>query len=161
MSNIEIFRPKSSLFLACVGYLLLFGSTLQSFITDDLRGFTTNLLISALIASVLYSVIQRPRLEIGDEGIKIVNPLTTTYLKWSEIVEIETRYALTFFTSTASFKSWAAVAPGRRRHRAVHPSEVIGVVDSGSAAMRASDSPRTDSGAAAYLARKRWQANSK
>jgi len=159
LTNVNVFRPKSSHFFASVAYLLVLGSALQSAMTDRASVIFINILISLSIAFFVYIVIQRPRLEIADEGVRIVNPITSTYLDWSEVVGIETKFVLTFETSKKSIGSWAALAPSRYHHRNIFPSEVRGILDKSHGSIRAADSPRTDSGAAAFLARQRWQAN--
>jgi hypothetical protein len=135
----------------------LAGSLIQSLVTAN----TTDKVLSALAAlccgTLIYRIIHKPRLEIADEGVKIINPLSTVFLPWSEVINIETQFALTFYTAERKVSSWAAIAPGRYHHRSIHPTEVKGVIPRDSRLLRASDSPRTDSGAAAYIARMRWE----
>lgn len=158
MTNVHVFRPRSSIFFSLVAYLLILGSALQSVLTDGASAIVLNFVICMTIALFIYAVIQRPRLEIADEGVRIINPISTTYLNWSEVIGIETRFVLTFQTGTKSIGSWAALAPNRYHHRNIFPSEIRGILDENHGSIRASDSPRTDSGAAAFLARQRWQA---
>lgn len=146
------------MFFASVAYLLILGSALQSVITDGSSVILLNCVICLTIALFVYAVIQRPRLKIADEGVRIINPISSTYLNWSEVISIETRFVLTFHTGTKSIGSWAALAPSRYHHRNIFPSEIRGILDENDGSIRASDSPRTDSGAAAFLARERWQA---
>ncbi len=154
----QVFRPRSSMFFALMAYLLILGSALQSVMTDGASLIVLNFGICLTIALFIYAVIQRPRLEIADEGVRIINPISTTYLNWSEVIAIETKFVLTFQTGTKSIGSWAALAPSRYHHRNIFPSEIRGILDENHGSIRASDSPRTDSGAAAFLARQRWQA---
>ena len=154
----QVFRPRSSMFFALMAYLLILGSALQSVMTDGARLIVLNFGICLTIALLIYAVIQRPRLEIADEGVRIINPISTTYLNWSEVIDIETKFVLTFQTGTKSIGSWAALAPSRYHHRNIFPSEIRGILDENHGSIRASDSPRTDSGVAAFLARQRWQA---
>ena len=146
------------MFFALMAYLLILGSALQSVMTDGASLIVLNFGICLTIALFIYAVIQRPRLEIADEGVRIINPISTTYLNWSEVIDIETKFVLTFQTGTKSIGSWAALAPSRYHHRNIFPSEIRGILDENHGSSRASASPRTDSGAAAFLARQRWQA---
>jgi hypothetical protein len=157
VKNTEIFRPKSGFVASIFGYLLLFGAILQSIFTRNIQDLFWTTLVCTFIGIFIYCVIQRPRLEIADEGIKIINPISSRYLGWGEVTQIETRYALAFHTSSKILTSWAAVAPGRYHHRTIHPTEMRGIVSRDTTLIRASDSPRTDSGAAAYVARQRWE----
>jgi hypothetical protein len=137
--------------------MLLLGAILQSVITENLEDLILTVLVCALIGLFVYSIIQRPKLIIGDEGVTIINPLSSKHLHWHEVVEIETRYALTFYTNQGTFTSWAALAPTRYHHRNIHPSELKGMVRNNTNLIRASDSPLADSGAAAFIARQRWE----
>ena len=157
MSNTVVFRSKSAIFTSIIGYLLLVGAILQAIFTRNSQDLIGTALVSGVIGLFIYSVMQRPRLEIGDEGVKIINPIFTKFLGWEEVIHIETKFALAFHTNEKVFTCSAAVAPGRYHHRTVHPSELRGIVSRDTTMIRASDSPRTDSGAAAYVARQRWE----
>lgn len=157
MTNIEVFRPKSSLVISFIGYFLVSGALIQSIATSNFREFFLTFIVTAPIVLFIYCVIQRPRLEIADEGVVLVNPLSTKRLKWGDVLYIETRFALTFHTESGSVTSWAAIAPSRYHHRTVDPNELRGIFGRDAGSIKASDSPRTDSGAAAYIARQRWE----
>ena len=161
MTNVERFRPKSALILSFIGYALLFGALLQSFVTANLLDIVFTVIAAIGFGSFIYLVIHKPALEIGDEGVLIINPLAKIFLGWGEVSEIETKYALTFHTAHGKTVAWAAPAPGRYHHRSVHPNEVKGLIPNSTTLIRASDSPRTDSGAAYYIARMRWESFNK
>ncbi|MBU6352778.1 MAG: PH domain-containing protein [Actinomycetales bacterium] len=157
MTNIESFRPTSAVVISYIGYALLAGAILQSFVTANISDIIFTLIATAVFGTFIYLVIHRPKLEIGDEGVLITNPLSKIFLNWGDVIEIETKYSLTFYTAERKYSSWAALAPGRYHHRTVHPNEVKGLIPRDTTLIRAGDSPRTDSGAAAYIARVRWE----
>jgi hypothetical protein len=87
-----------------------------------------------------------------DAGVAIRNPFSTTILNWRDVTGVNTKYVLNIESHLGSTSCWAAVGPSRSQHRAIHPSELRGFHQSGSG-LRAADSPRSDSGAAAQIAR--------
>jgi hypothetical protein len=161
MSNPEFFRPKSSVVIAYIGYALLGGAILQSFWTANFKDIAITFAATAIFASFIYFVIHRPSLLIGDEGVIIQNPIRRFEFGWEEILEIETQYSLTFYTKSGKVSAWAALAPGRYHQRTVQSAEVKFMIPKDTTLIRPGDSPRTDSGAAAYIARLRWQAFNK
>ena len=156
MTNVEFFRPKTAIFTAYCGYGLLALAVIQPIFTRDWIDAAGAVAIATFISILIYLVIHRPSLEIGDEGVIINNPLSRIQIGWQDVLEIETRYSLTFHTKSKSYSAWAALAPGRYHHRTVNPYEVKGLIPSSTTLIRASDSPRTDSGAASYIAKLRW-----
>lgn len=156
MTNVEFFRPKTAIFTAYCGYGLLALAVIQPIFTRDWIDAAGTFAIATFISVLIHLVIHRPSLEIGDEGVIINNPLSRIQIGWQDVLEIETRYSLTFHTKSKSYSAWAALAPGRYHHRTVNPYEVKGLIPSSTTLIRASDSPRTDSGAASYIAKLRW-----
>ncbi|MFM8752142.1 MAG: PH domain-containing protein [Actinomycetota bacterium] len=156
MTNVEFFRPKTAVFTAYCGYGLLTLAVIQPVVTGDFIDATRSVAVAAFISTLIYLIIHRPSLEIGDEGVVINNPLNRIEIGWQDVLEIETRYSLTFHTKSKSYSAWAALAPGRYHHRTVNPYEVKGLIPNSTKLIRASDSPRTDSGAASYIAKLRW-----
>ena len=157
MTNVEFFRPTSAVVISYIGYALLAGAVIQSLVTANILDIIFTLAAVAVLGSFLYLVVHKPKLEIGDEGVVVTNPLRTFTISWGDVREIETKYVLTFYTAERKIPAWAAPAPGRYHHRSVHPNEVKGLIPNSTTLIRASDSPRTDSGAAYYIARLRWE----
>jgi Bacterial PH domain len=159
MSNPEFFRPRSSVVIAYIGYALLIGAILQSFWTANLNDIAITFAATAVIGAFIFFIIHRPSLLIGDEGVIIQNPIQRVELGWEDVIEIETQYALTFYTTKGKkFSAWAALAPGRYHQRTVNSTEVKFMIPKDMTIIRPGDSPRSDSGAAAYIARMRWDA---
>jgi hypothetical protein len=97
----------------------------------------------------------RPEILIYDEGITVVNPFITATVGWDAVESIETKYAFTIETSGARVVAWAAPAPGRYHNRNLHASELKGISYDKDFGLRPGDSPKSQSGAAAHVARTR------
>ena len=157
MESADFFRPKSSVIAAWMGYLLLAGALAQSLWTANFNDILLTCIAVMVLGGFIYFVIHRPSLLIDENGVIIQNPINRFQLSWSEVTEIETQYALTFYTTDRKYIAWAALAPGRYHHRTVNSAEVKFMIPKDVTLIRAGDSPRSDSGAAAYIARMRWQ----
>jgi hypothetical protein len=106
-----------------------------------------------LIAASVYLGIQRPALVFTNLGLAVRNPFTTKILDWKQISDVDTKFVLNIKSDLGIIKCWAAAGPSRSQHRAIHPSELKGFHQQGGG-IKAADSPRSDSGAAAQIARR-------
>lgn len=152
--NPIIFRSQGSRIYSALGYLFCLGMFLTT-IVDGTYTASENFAFSALTLLVAVSVyfgIQRPALLFTDVGLAIRNPFSTTVLDWNHVSEVNTKFVLNIKSHHGITKCWAAAGPSRSQHRAIHPSELKGFHQQ-SAGIRAADSPRSDSGAAAQIAR--------
>lgn len=158
MVNGEKFRSTSSVVAAWGSYFFLAGITFQTFYTSSLTAGLVTGVVAAGIGVVSYLIMHRPVVYIGDEGIAIVNPLSRHSFNWSEVESIDTKYTMSVTVDGKVIHAWAAQAGGRFHARTLHPSEVTGTALAGSEEIAYGDSPRTDSGAAAHIARIKWKA---
>jgi hypothetical protein len=152
--NPIIFRSQGSRIYSALGYIFCLGMFLTT-IVDGTYTASENFAFSALTLLVAVSVyfgIQRPALLFTDVGLAIRNPFSTTVLDWEHVSEVNTKFVLNIKSHHGITKCWAAAGPSRSQHRAIHPSELKGFHQQ-SAGIRAADSPRSDSGAAAQIAR--------
>lgn len=157
MSNREFFRPRSSLVMAGIVYLVLAIMMIQTLFVSSLHGILSTAAWSTFVASITYLVLHRPSIEIFDEGIVLTNPLLTHQFGWSDVEEIETKYAFSIESRGRTIYSFAAPAPGRYHARTVHETELRGMKIADTGTIRPGDSPRSHSGVAAYLARTRLE----
>lgn len=99
-----------------------------------------------------------PAVEVSAGGVCLRNVFRTIDLSWPAIERIDTRYALTLFTTHGRFAAWAAPASGRHtatntRGNTAHLPEstmIAGTIGLG-------DVPSTDSGDAAAIIRRQWE----
>lgn len=111
------------------------------------------------LAGLGYALYWRPRLELGDHGIRIVNPLRTVDIPWAAIVDVHTRFAVTVVTESGSHSCFAlpaagagaALRSGEQGVTRAHPLARIG------GAVRTGDLAGTRSGATANDVRSVWQ----
>jgi hypothetical protein len=157
VTNSEIFRSKSSAIAAAIAYSVISIMIFQTIFTGEIRQAFLTIGLGSLVALFFYLILHRPLLEIADDGIKIVNPLWSYNIGWRDISAIETRYTMSVQARGGVIYAWAAPAPGRYHARKIHPSEVRGMDIASQSTVRFGESPRSDSGVAAYLARSRWK----
>jgi len=152
MSNLEVFRARSSLVSAGLAYFIIAGMVLQSFYLSDIFGAMSALCGGICVAALVYTILQRPKLELFDEGIRITNPFRKITVGWNLVESIDAKYTMSITVGGKIIYAWAAPAPGRHHTRKIHPSDIKGTNIGASGYMRPGDNPRTHSGAAAYLA---------
>ena len=153
MTNPEKFRPTSALIMAWVLIAFFLGYLAQSGYYDGPLEFIITLLICSGGTFIIYLSFLKPCVVIFDEGIKIVNPTKEIIASWDRVDEIETKYSMSILVDGATIYAWAAPAPSRRHSKAMHKSDFS---PCGSEyPVRIGDSPRSDSGACAHIARLR------
>jgi hypothetical protein len=67
----------------------------------------------ALVAGACWAAFWRPRVEVSDGGVRIVNVTRTIDVPWPAIQNVETKWALKLVTAYGGFTAWAAPAGGR------------------------------------------------
>jgi hypothetical protein len=67
----------------------------------------------ALFVGGCWALFWRPRVEVSDGGVRIVNVTRTIDVPWPAIQNIETKWALKLVTAYGAFSAWAAPAGGR------------------------------------------------
>lgn len=115
--------------------------------------------LPALFGYITWIAYWQPNVRIDDDGVTCENVFRTVHVPWGCINRIDTRYALTLFTPDGRVTAWAAPAPGRHsllfaeRSQGEHLPESSYVAGS----VRPGDLVTSESGAAAYLVRRRWE----
>ena len=153
MNNTINYRPKTVYVSASVIYFILAGEVAISFTHYSAQAVLVATAWAVFIGNCAYLLFVRPKVTFGDEGIIITNPLQTIQVGWQRVESIEAKYTMSITVGGKSIYAWAAPAPSRYHSRSVHSSEIRGLGVGGAGLIRPGDSPRSDSGAAAYLAR--------
>ena len=162
MTNPEVFRPKARFAIAAV---LMLQSILLAWQINSLgQERSAFLAVATFVAAntAIWLLFVRPKIEFFDEGLTIVNPFTAVTIPWSSVESINSQLAFSVRVGGKKISAWAAPAPSRQHSRTVHSSEFKGLGLEAGGAMRLSDSPRSDSGVASFMARHRleeFQAN--
>ena len=155
MTNLDVFRPRSSVFAAAVSYIFIFILCFQTITTSNLHGIFVACSWGIFAANLVYLILHRPKIEFFDEGIRITNPFDQITVGWHRVESIEAKYTMSILVGGKSIYAWAAPAPGRYHARSVHPSEIKGMEIGVGGLIRPGESPRTHSGTASYLASQR------
>lgn len=154
MKNCETYRPHANLVFAGIGVVLCGLFVWSSFYQGGAVGELTSIFFALAVLSCIYTFLIRPKICFGDEGIIITNPLDEFTIGWGDVIQMDTRWALTIETKDFTVSAWAATASGRHR-RNIHHSDIKGLDIDFGGSIRTADSPNSDSGAAAYRARVR------
>jgi len=155
--NVHVFRSRFNQISAVLTWLICAAAT-AAIIVSGSPDKARYLPIIALFAVLGWIALWRPSVLVGDDEIVVVNVMSTIRVPWAALIQVDTRYALTLFTPRKRVTVTAAPAPGRltaalgRRDTGGIQQSVV--VDG---RVRPGDLPTTDSGAAAFLVRQRWE----
>jgi len=152
----EIFRARGARVYTILGYIFCAGMLYTAFEGGNYSS-SANIAFIAFMTLLTFSVfayIQRPSILFTDIGIGIKNPFSTIVLDWADVIDLETKFVLTIASKHGQIRCWAAAGPSRSQHRRIHPGDLRGE-QRGSLEIKAADSPRSDSGAAAHIAQLR------
>jgi hypothetical protein len=126
---------------------------------EGLTGALASLPGVALICALSLLLFWFPRVEVGEEFVKIVNVFREHKISWGAIKLIDTRWALAITTEKGKITAWGAPAPGRHssifasRDQGQHLPESTYI----SGTVRPGDLVSSDSGAAAAHIRRLWE----
>lgn len=148
-----VFRPRGGQILAWTAIGVCAAGLMFMVVTDgavSLVEWGWPIVLVAWFAWLLYI---RPAVTVSDGFVEIANPFRTHRVPWGDIVDVESRYALTLVTTGGrTIRAWAAPAPGARQALATRKEELPGA-GSGDGTRRPSDAQGTESGDAAALVR--------
>lgn len=150
-----VFRSNTNKFIAIASWCLLGLGVIAAFLTGSPRGLL-GLVPIALIAFGIWELFWRPRVDVDDDGVLLVNQFHTIRIPWAKVVDVDTKWALTIVTPDRNYRAAAAPAPGAVTRPNMTGAARTGRVSDGS--IRKADAPGTDSGDAATIVRTRLQA---
>jgi hypothetical protein len=150
--DVAIFRSRFNTIGAVVVWSLcaIAAAAAVIYAESDLVAYLAPL---AFVAFGTWMVLWNPSVLVDDNAVRLVNVAKTIEIPWPAVIQIDTRYALTVQTPSGRYSAAAAPAPGRLTI-ARGGSDIGHLKLDGPA--RPGDSPKTDSGAAAWLVRDRW-----
>jgi hypothetical protein len=153
-------RSRFGKVLVVIVWLIGLAVVVSLFLPFDLLVAIRTLPIVAFCAYGIWILFWSPSVTIAPSGVTIRNLIRTNEVTWPAIQRVDTRYALTLFTSAGKIVAWSAPAPGRHSvFRATRPElsrlpeSTYGVGDS----IRPGDIPQSDSGLAALYVRRYWE----
>lgn len=110
------FRPRSNYAWATVSFLLIVLFVANSILVGEDAGQSVfELGLSAVLALGTYLVWIRPKLVVGTDSVTVFNPLKNQTILFKDILDLETKWALTILHSTGKTTVWVAPAGGKRR----------------------------------------------
>lgn len=153
--DVEVFRSRFNLAGAIILWALC-GVASVAVALGTAGGAAAGYLAPiVLVAFGTWMVLWRPAVRVSDDAVRLVNVTRTIEIPWPALIQVDTRFALTLRTPHGRFTASAAPAPGRlniSRGR----SDTIPGRSAFDGPARTGDLPSTDSGAAAWLVRDRW-----
>ena len=164
----EVYRTAFGRGLTITVAVLCAATVLFAGVADGLDDALFTLPWVAVVALACWAYFWRPRVEVSDSGVTLVNVTRTIAIPWPALQEIDTQWALRLSTAYGRYAAWAAPAPGlksavtSRRLRDVDDVRVLGSPitpwrrEGGTASVRPGDLPATSSGDAAAMVRRRW-----
>ena len=112
-----------------------------------------------LAAFVVWLLMWSPSVTIGPSGVTVRNLLRTSDVTWPAIQRIDTRFALTLYTSAGKIVAWSAPAPSRFAALRSTRSDLSNLPESSyfAGSIRPGDIPKSDSGLAALYVRRYYE----
>ena len=151
------FRPTFGRVLSVLTAIIAGLGLLGFVIGGDWLGLVRHGWGLLLIAAVGFALFWFPRLDMQEHAITVRNVFSTVTVPWTAIQRIDTKYALTLYTSEGKVTVWASPAPNRYASQVSSTTDTrIADQDSGGS-IRPGDLIHTASGAAAFVIRRHWQ----
>ena len=112
----ETFRPRSNFAWAGISILLVCLFAVNSFtVNGNALQISLELLVCAVLIAIASAIWIKPKLVFGDHALKVVNPLRTELIDYKDVLELETKWALTIIHTGGKTTVWVAPASGKRR----------------------------------------------
>jgi hypothetical protein len=111
-TNVEILRPGSAIAAGILGLGGGLALALPSLLSSRPSWPLISLVTLSLVLVWLYVV--RPCVKLHDEGVRIVNPVSTVDITWPLITEVRSRWTLELLAGEKKFGAWGLPATTRR-----------------------------------------------
>lgn len=112
----ETFRPRSNFVWAGVSLVLILLFAANSYlVSTSALQMTFEIILCLILAGVAYALWIKPKLVLKEDVIQVVNPLGTEVIPYSEVLDLETKWALNIVHSRGKTRVWVAPASGKRR----------------------------------------------
>ena len=123
----ETFRPRSNFAWAGTLILLVCLFAVNSFaVNDNPLRISFELLLCAVLIAIAHAIWIKPKLVFGDDALQVVNPFNTESIAYKDVLELETKWALTIVHTGGKTTVWVAPASGKRRWIAEQRFEMLG-----------------------------------
>jgi hypothetical protein len=153
-------HSRSGRIMAVAGFI--FASIgLVALATDSLSVLLLKSWIYLWFGYLSWLLFWNPSVKVSEDGVLVDNIFRRTDLNWSAIFRIDTKYSLTLETPLGIVRAWAAPAPSRYAGLLANRTEAQHLPESsfvGQGLIRPGDLTSSDSGVAAFLIRRHWEA---
>ena len=113
------FRPRGGQIIAWVAIAICALGLVYIAVTDGVPSLIVWAWPIVLVAWLAWVLYIHPYVRITEGFIEIGNVFRTHRVPWSDVADVESRYALTIRTASGrSIRAWAAPAPRTRAHSA-------------------------------------------
>lgn len=112
----ETFRPRGNFAWAGVSFVLILLYSVNSILL--VSNFQQNVLelgAAILMTGISYLIWIKPKLVLHEEMIEVVNPLRTEFIRYADVLELDTKWSLSIQHSKGTTKVWVAPAGGKQR----------------------------------------------
>lgn len=112
----ETFRPRSNFAWASISILLVCLFAINSFaVNDNALRISFELFLCAVLIAIACVIWIKPKLVFGDDALQVVNPFHSESIAYKDVLELETKWALTIIHARGKTTVWVAPASGKRR----------------------------------------------
>ncbi|WP_461476286.1 PH domain-containing protein [Microbacterium sp. HJ5] len=148
------FRPRGSQILAWAAIGVCALGLVFIAVTEGVPALLLWSWPIVLVAWLAWIVYVRPYVRVNEAFIEVGNVFRTHRVPWSDVADVDSRYALTVTTTGGrSIRAWAAPAPSARQAMSTRREEVAAVPGDGDF-RRPADAEGTPSGDAAAIVRR-------
>lgn len=71
--------------------------------------------LCAILGLAVYAFWIKPKLVISADAVEVVNPLSTQVIRYSDILDLETKWSLAIIHAGGKTRVWVAPASGKQR----------------------------------------------
>jgi hypothetical protein len=152
------FRPTFGRVLTIVMALIALGALIGLVVAGDLGTLLRSGWWLLLLAALTWALYWMPVVEVLEHEVLVRNPLVTWHVSWPAIERIDTKWALTLYTSRRKIEAWAAPSSGRFTVFTLGPEDTrVSETARLAGSIRPGDTLSSESGAAANQIRRHWE----
>jgi hypothetical protein len=107
----QSFRSRGAMSLAAGAVVVLALTGVTVGLSHPIGSVLPLLVVLGLLAVVLVLVLWRPRLDLTQDGVRVVNPLRTRFVPWSSIRSVDNRFTMVLHTDDGPIPVWAVPRP--------------------------------------------------
>lgn len=150
------FRPAFGRVLSVVMVAMALAGLAGFVATGDWLGLLRYGWGLILLAALAVALFWLPSVDVAEHEVTVRNVFSTAHVPWPAIDRVDTKWALTLYTSQGTVSAWASPAPGSSAARTTDATDARLASNASGANPRPGDLLATSSGAAAYLIRRHW-----